>query len=265
MTTKQKEMIISCRNLGFSWQKEALLEDVNFQVNAGEFVVVIGGNGTGKSTLMRLILNEIAADRGDLRLFGENVSEFRDWSRVSYLPQNATDRNEAFPATALELLRSFLQNRRKKEKLSKKQVNDLALEALAQVGLAEEAMSLLGELSGGQQQRVLLASVIAARPELMLLDEPTSGIDYENSLILYHLLEHMKEELGITILLITHDTDRIAAFADRVFCLEGGSLLELSKEQVANEMKHRHHHPIPQANTVRCCWDGCEQGCSDDV
>lgn len=263
--TEQNQTIISCENLSFAWQREALLKDVSFQVHAGEFVVVIGGNGTGKSTLMRLMLNEMDADQGRLSLFGTAVGEFHDWSRIAYLPQNATDRNLSFPATAMELLRAFLQNRRKKEKRSSAQLREMALEALGQVGLAEEADSMLGELSGGQQQRVLLASVIAARPELMLLDEPTSGIDYENSLLLYHLLRHMKEELGITIFLITHDTDRIAVFADRVFCLEGGSLLELSKEQVEFELKHRHSHPLPRTESLPCCWAGCERKGGADV
>ena len=249
-----RETIIECKDLSFSWQDENVLANLNFSLNRGEFAVIVGGNGAGKSTLMRLLLNEITANSGEILLFGQLISSFAEWTRIAYLPQDAVEQNKAFPTCVFELVKGMALHRRRKEKMNRSDSREVVMDSLKQLGMEKFANSMIYELSGGQQQRVLLAGVIASGPELMLLDEPTSGIDYENRLSLFHLLQHMREELGMSIMMITHDTAMALKFADRCFCLEGGSIHELSPQEHEMELEHQHSHPELEELRPVCYW-----------
>lgn len=253
--------VVHCQKVSFSWNRESLLREIDFSIFPGDFAVIIGGNGTGKSTLMRLILGEVRPDKGQILLFDQLVDQMSQWTQVGYLPQNATEQNASFPASAYELVEAHCLNRCRKQKLSRQERKKRVIQALQQVGLDQEVDSPISQLSGGQQQRVLIASVLAAEPSLLILDEPTAGIDYENTQILYHLLSHLQKDCGMTLLMITHETEHIQEFANRVFCLEGGSLLELSPEQIDQELNHRHHHHHSGeencSSSQSCLWKGC--------
>ena len=116
-------------------------------------------------------------------------------------------------------------------------------EALERVGMAAFAKRLIGDLSGGQRQRVMLARALAGDPALLMLDEPTSGVDLPSIQSMFELLSHMNKTWGITVMMITHDIDHAFQYASRIFCLEKGSLVELEKAQFSEELSHKHKHP----------------------
>lgn len=249
---------IRCEAVAFGFEQQLLLSSVSFTIAQGDFAAIIGSNGTGKSSLMRLLLGELQPRSGAIHLFGQPVKEKRDWTDVGYLPQHVAAARSHFPATVLEVVEAHLYDRRKKEGLGRKDVRDLSMEALRQLGMDAYARRLLRELSGGQQQRAMLAGVLLAKPKLLLLDEPEAGIDYESSLTLYRLLVHLQEAMQIAILMITHQLREVSDYAKRLLCLEGGYLHELTEAEILQEQSHRHRHPMPGLKLDPCAWEGCE-------
>jgi zinc transport system ATP-binding protein len=236
------ETVIEAENLGFSYGGEKVFSGVNFAVRGGDFVALIGSNGAGKSTLMRLLLGELTPGEGRVRLFGQDVSAFRQWPRIGYVPQNAARAGQDFPASVREIVEANLYAEAGLIRRPGRALRARAAEALRQVDMAGFEKRAIGELSGGQQQRVMLARVLAGHPEAMLLDEPTSGVDSPTVEALYALLTRLNRE-GLTILMVTHDVARASQIASRVLCLEEGSLVELPPQQVKEELRHRHKHP----------------------
>lgn len=233
----QAPALIETRMLCFSRREERILQMVSFAIRRGDFVAVIGANGAGKSTLLELLLGELTPDSGQAMLYGTPVAQFREWPRIGYVPQNGVSLADGFPATVAEIVDSGIGpgwrgNRPEAVKA-----------ALAMVGMGEYARRMIGKLSGGQTQRVLIARALAGSSEILLLDEPTTGVDSQSSEALYTLLQTLNRERSLTILAVTHDIARLSAFCTRTLCLEHGSLVELDKEQLSHELAHRHHHP----------------------
>lgn len=235
--------MINVAHLTFSWRREVpLLDDVSFQVNAGDFAVIIGSNGAGKSTLLKLLLNQLQPEAGEIRLFGEDVRSFRSWPRIGYVSQGHAYMNSDFPATVEEVLLAHqfpqigLFHRVKR--IHRERVWDV----LGLVGMEAFRTARLGELSGGQLQRILIARALANRPELLILDEPTTGIDVQNAHALYELLDRLNRELKLTILMVTHDLVHASNYAKRIFCIEDGNLAEVEPSQLQHELIHHHHH-----------------------
>ena len=235
--------MIEAENLGFAYGGEMVFSGVNFTVNEGDFVAVIGSNGAGKSTLMRLMLGELTPSQGRVRIFGTDVPRFRHWPRIGYVPQNASRVGQDFPASVREIVEANLYGRAGLFRLPGRALKAKAAEALRQVGMEGFGKRPISELSGGQQQRVMLARVLAGEPEAMLLDEPTSGVDTATIDELYGLLTRLNRERGMTLVMVTHDVARATGIASRVLCLEEGSLVELPPCQVMEELRHRHKHP----------------------
>ncbi len=239
------QTIIEAENLGFSYGGEKVFSGVNFAVREGDFVALIGNNGAGKSTLMRLLLGEMTPGEGRVRLFGQEVSRFRAWPRIGYVPQNAARAGQDFPASVREIVEANLYAGAGLFRRPGRALRERAADALRQVDMAGFEKRAIGELSGGQQQRVMLARVLAGRPEVMLLDEPTSGVDSRTVEALYALLARLNRG-GLTILMVTHDVARASRIASRVICLEEGSLVELPPQQIKEELRHRHKHPAEE-------------------
>lgn len=237
--------VIEALDLSFAYRGEPIFSNVSFTVNAGDFAALTGSNGTGKSTLLRLLLGELSPLTGAVRVFGEDVRRFRSWPRAGYVPQAGLSQAAGFPATALETVTANLYSKIGPFRPPGRTHRLLALEALERVDMAPYASRLLGELSGGQLQRVMLARALVNAPELLLLDEPTTGVDAQTVDTLFALLGRLNREKGLTILMVTHDLSRAAADAGRVFCLEEGSLVELEQTQVRSELLHKHKHPHP--------------------
>ncbi|MDP4108925.1 MAG: metal ABC transporter ATP-binding protein [Bacillota bacterium] len=237
------ETVIKAQDISFSYGGEPILYNIGFSVNKGDFIAVTGANGSGKSTLMKLMLGEIQLQRGNIWLFGTEIRNFKHWPKIGYVPQNGTARAGGFPATALEIVRLNLYSNCGLMRFPTKALYKNADEALKLVGMQDYSKRLIGDMSGGQQQRVMIARVLAGEPELMLLDEPTTGIDAESAQSLYMLLSKLNRERKLTIIMITHDIARAADYVNRTLCLEEGSIVELMREQILTEQYHRHKHP----------------------
>lgn len=240
---KSSDTVIHASRLTYRYESEPVFNDVDFSIQKGDFVAIIGANGSGKSTLMRLLLGELDLQHGEIELFGEKASSFQDWPKIGYVPQNSSAKYVNFPATSLEVVKANLYSKTGLFRLPNKKDRNTALDALDEVQMAPYAKRMLSELSGGQLQRVMLARVLVSEPDLLVLDEPTNGVDASTVDLLYKRLKELNESYNMTIVMVTHDLVRAADYVSRVLCLEEGSMVELSQEEIQNEIKHRHTHP----------------------
>jgi len=209
-------MILSIKNLSFSYGANEALSDVSFSVEKGNYVAMCGPNGAGKTTLINLILGLEKVSKGRIELFGQERSKFHDWGRIGFLPQQAYAFNPLFPATAKEVVAMGLLSRKKIPKTFT--ANDAAhvKEALDHMGVLDLRHEPIGSLSGGQQQRVFLARAIVSNPDLLILDEPSTALDPQAREQFYDLIASLNKNQGMTILLITHDPSTAGQFADHL-------------------------------------------------
>ncbi len=191
-----------------------VLEDVDFDVERGRFLAIVGPNGAGKSTLVKVALGLITPQRGHAALFGDGAGSSP--GRVGYVPQLKTF-DRSFPATALELVVTGL--RRSWPARVRPDEAQRAVAALDRVGAASLARRPLARLSGGEVQRAYLARALVRRPELVLLDEPATGVDFLAEHDLYDLLERYQADTGATVAMVTHDLAAARYHADRVLVL----------------------------------------------
>jgi zinc transport system ATP-binding protein len=196
-----------------------VLRGVSLSIRAGEAVALLGGNGAGKSTLVRTLLGLIPHQRGEVRLFGTPLRSFGQWSRLGYVPQRSmallggSKVKEAVAAGRLARRRHF-------RPLSSAD-RDAIHEAIALVGLSEQRNSDIAALSGGQQQRVLVARALAGQPELLVLDEPISGVDLEHQRVLAEVLAELLSA-GTAVLVVLHDVGPLGDLIDRAVVLSDG-------------------------------------------
>jgi len=215
--------VVSIRNLGFRYDDKTVIEDLNFDIHARDFVGLIGSNGAGKTTLLKLLVGLLKPTSGELQLFGKPIRTFDEWHRIGYVPQkNAL--NPLFPATVREVVLSGLYGKRKlyrRVTAADRQRCDDALYALQIADLADRR---IGQLSGGQQQRAFLARALASNPELLVLDEPTVGIDAETQLAFFSMLRHMHAHHRITFLMVSHDVDMMRSYLGESPIVTNGKL-----------------------------------------
>jgi ABC-type Mn2+/Zn2+ transport system ATPase subunit len=197
------------------------LQDISLDIAEGEFVGVIGPNGSGKTTLCRAVLGLMEPMGGSLQIFDCACQELRchHRARIGYLPQKGIlDRN--FPITVLEAVMMGRYGALGLFRRPTRQDREIAMDALANVGMQDHRESALGRLSGGQQQRVFIARALAQQPEVLLLDEPTTGIDITTQHSVLDLIRRLHQDLKLTILLITHDINMIRPHVDRLVLLK---------------------------------------------
>ncbi len=235
--------IIEVKNLNFRYADNTILENLDFKISTGDFVSLIGANGTGKSTLLKLLLGELFTNTGEILIFNTKIQNFRDWSNIGYVPQNGLAANSDFPATVEEIVMSNLFSKIGLFRFPKKKHKELVYSTLELVGMADYSKRLMSQLSGGQLQRVLLARALVNSPKLMILDEPTTGVDSANVYSFYELLSSLNEKENLTILMVSHDIAIASNYVSRTLCLEEGSLVELEKEEIIDELEHKHKHP----------------------
>lgn len=197
------------------------LEDISLEIAEGEFVGVIGPNGSGKTTLCRAVLGLMSPLRGTLRVFDCACDELRchHRARIGYLPQKGMIERH-FPVTVLETVMMGRYGALGLFKRPSQRDRDIALESLNHVGMEGHRNTALGQLSGGQQQRVFIARALAQQPQILLLDEPTTGLDITTQHSVVELVQQLHKELGLTILLITHDINMIRSRVDRLVLLK---------------------------------------------
>lgn len=242
--------IIQAQNLTFAYGAEPVLENVNFSIAAEDCVGLIGANGAGKSTLLRILLGELVPQAGCVKILGEDIRHFRQWQKIGYVPQNSITLGGSFPATTAEVVMANLTGRMGWRRFPRREHYEKVTRALEMVRMQDQAKQMVGTLSGGQRQRVMLARVLVNEPEILLLDEPASGIDIRSTHKFYQMLETLNMEKKITIFMITHDLREAAEHFRRVLCLEDGSVLELPPEQLKSELEHRHKHPCRHCHSI---------------
>jgi len=228
--------IIEVDNLSFGYRERLILKNINFVVNKGDFLGIIGANGSGKSTVVKLILKILTPLTGDIKLLGESVHNFKNWDKIGYVSQRINSFNGSFPATVEEIVGANLYSKIGLFKLPKKQHKELVYHALEKVEMQKYGKSLIGNLSGGQQQRAFIARVLVSEPEILFLDEPTVGIDAKSEDAVYCLLAKLNKELGLTVVMITHDISAITVHANRLICLgEKGLFEHKPQDGITNE------------------------------
>jgi zinc transport system ATP-binding protein len=195
-------------------QGPRVLTGIDLRIEAGEFVAIAGPNGGGKTTLLRLALGLERPTRGRVLLFGEPSRTYADRARIGYLAQRTRIGVHA-PATVREIVEAGRAPLRPVGRL-RREDNDAVEEALERVGMTALARRLLTRLSGGQQQRAFIAKALAAHPKLLVLDEPTTGVDVEAQEALAALLDRLHNELGVTILYVSHEFGAVEHFVERL-------------------------------------------------
>lgn len=212
-------IIIEIKNLSYRYEKENVLEDINLTIPRGAFVGIVGPNGSGKSTLLKLILGLLKPTVGEIRLFGVDINQFKDRESIGFVSQKANSFNTGFPATVKEVVASGLTKKLGLFKFMKKEDHNLVESAIESVDLTRFMNRNIGELSGGQQQRVFIARALVSNPKLLILDEPTVGVDAQTVDSFYNLLEKLNKLQGITLLLVTHDIGSVSDKVTHVACL----------------------------------------------
>lgn len=231
--------IIEVDHVSFSYGNGDVLKDITLEVHQGDYLGVIGENGSGKTTLLRIMLGLLKPDSGTVSLFGKNIKDFKDWSKIAYVPQKATNFDPNFPATVEEVVlmgrygmrglfrRVTLEDRKAVER------------ALRQVDMLSYGKRLIGDLSGGQQQRIFIARALVGNPQVIFLDEPTSGVDRNTQDEFYPLLRKLNRDLGITLVLISHDIEKILNEAMHIACIDCTLVSHSSPEEYLKEIETR--------------------------
>lgn len=211
--------IISLKHIYYSYEDKSVLQDVNLELERGVFMGMVGPNGGGKTTLIKIMLGMLKPDSGSVSLFGKPMDRFKDWTKIGFVSQKSNSFNKGFPATVREVVSMGLAAKVGYLKFFNKHHKEKVMHAIRQVGMEEYADASIGNLSGGQQQRVFIARALVNDPELLILDEPTVGVDYQNVRRFYDLLHQLNQNDQITLLLVTHDTGAMTEHATDIVCL----------------------------------------------
>ena len=213
---------IEIKNLKFGYNENLILKGVNLDLDQGDFAVISGENGSGKSTLIKLILGELKKDHGSIKLFGIDMEDFKNFDKIGYVPQVNEAIKIAFPVSAreyvgLNLYKEFsILNTITKKLKSKIENNFSTLKIKALIDRP------VNTLSGGQAQRVMIARAMVNNPDILILDEPTVGIDQKSKEDFLDLIVHLNTHHGISILMITHEMEILGDYVDKVFKLKEG-------------------------------------------
>ncbi len=212
--------VICFSNISFSYghssvnnasQNNTVLENISFTIVENDFVAIIGRNGSGKSTLIKLMLGLLTQTKGEIHLLGKNPADFHQWNLLGYVPQRY-EIDKFFPATIAEIF--ALKHCTGKDCMGKENIISL-------LSLDDKLKQKFAELSGGEQQKVLIGLSLLSNPKILILDEPTVGVDMKSQQQFYELLKKLNEENNITIILVTHDVGLIPKYVKSVICMTG--------------------------------------------
>jgi len=212
-TVKQEERIVAqltCQDLSLGYDGRVILQALNFEVNAGDYLCIVGENGAGKSTLMKTILGLQPPIKGKV-LTGDGLKQ----TEIGYLPQQTIVQKD-FPASVREIVLSGFQGKCGLRPYYNKQEKQMTLDAIKRLGLGDLSRRCYRELSGGQQQRVLLARALCATQKMLLLDEPVAGLDPKVTGEMYHIINELNRNDGITIIMISHDISSAIQYASHI-------------------------------------------------
>lgn len=213
-------------DMTFSYSSLPVIDYMNFILNSGDYVILTGENGCGKSTFLKLLLGELTPRQGKVYLFGYTVSPavFRRF-HIGYVPQNSISKNQNFPATVEEIMWTGLYGK-SHHKRNRRQSEEKIYAALSELEMQDYIGRQIGELSGGQQQRIMLARALVSMPQLLILDEPAAGMDAHSLELFCQVLERQNQEKKLTILLVTHGNTEKFHGANRYITIENGRMIE---------------------------------------
>ena len=238
---------ITVENLSYRYNSNNryALKDVSFSLSKGDIVAIVGKNGAGKSTLLRLLLGELpigeshkgdqeeGSSDGSIEILGQDIRQFKDWSSISYVPQNGMGGWKDFPASVEEIVRANLYKQIGLFRFAGKKERQQVRAALAQVGMEEYQNRLIGRLSGGQQQRVLLARALVNEPKLLILDEPTRGIDIGTKTEIQKLVLDLADQ-GMAVTFISSEVEEMLRTCSRMAVLRDGQKVgELEEDELS--------------------------------
>lgn len=200
-------------------QTEAV-SDISCVIEKGDFVGLAGPNGAGKTTLIKALFGLIPVTAGKISLFGQAQKSFTDWQKIGYLPQKLTNLNPLFPASVREVVLLGLLSSKKPPKIITEIDNNKVGKVLGELEITLLKDKMLAELSGGQQQRVMLARALAAEPEILIFDEPSTALDPQSRKNFFRLIKKLNQEKGVTVIIITHDTGYIGNYANKLLYID---------------------------------------------
>ena len=230
-----------------------VLRGIDLVVRPGEVLAVLGANGSGKSTLVRAMLGLVPTCRGEVRLFGTPLDGFHDWRRIGFVPQRA-GAGSGVPATVREVVAAGRLSRRRPFLPSRREDRAAIEDAIDAVGLREKARDGVATLSGGQQQRVLIARALAGVPDLLVLDEPTAGVDVQSQQAFADALSTLVAR-GATIVLVAHELGPLGPLVDRAVVMRDGRVAydgpPIDAFTDADPLHdHVHHHGVGERPTA---------------
>jgi len=246
--------IFDVKNLSFNVKEQKILSSISFEIYHGEYIAIIGPNGGGKTTLTRILLGLEQPTSGEVKIFGEKVSKFKEWHKIGYVPQRASLVDSNFPATVLDIVKMGRIAKQKFFSSFNKEDREIVEDAIKKMDIEDLKDKMVGTLSGGQRQRVMIARALASKPEILILDEPNTGVDVASQQRFYHLLAKLNKEENMTILFITHDIGVIADDIGRLFTINRAATIcndpkkALSCEDMSNlygidaHLIHNHKH-----------------------
>ncbi|SCP95275.1 metal ABC transporter ATP-binding protein [Anaerobium acetethylicum] len=216
--------MVNIEHLCFSYNgiQPGVLNDINLKIEAGEYVSIIGDNGSGKTTLMRIMLGFLKPTAGSMSI---------ETKEIGYVPQKSDYANSAFPVTVFEVLDSY-------RKIMKIKDRTVVMRALALVGMSDYRKELMGTLSGGQTQKILIARALMGNPKLLILDEPSTGVDIDSQKEIYRLLKKMENETGMTIVAVEHNFEAVFENSTKLYHLQNGCGHFCNIEKYASEYLH---------------------------
>lgn len=237
------EIVISIERVCVEFDGAHVLEDVNIDIQAGDVIALLGPNGSGKSTLVRAILGLQPLDHGRISLFGAPLKRFTQWQRIALVPQRLPGAS-SIPVSVWETVLSGAISPRARWRPFSRAEKNAAIQALTDVNLWDRRHSRLDTLSGGQQRRVLVARALASNADVIIMDEPTAGLDAANVSALARLLGELKAK-GRTIIVVTHEIDAIESLVTRAIVLASSTDHSVQYDgptPVPNSFAHDHHH-----------------------
>ncbi|NGO67643.1 metal ABC transporter ATP-binding protein [Streptomyces boncukensis] len=234
--------VIALRGATAALGARQVLRGIDLTVRRGETVALLGANGSGKSTTVRAVLNQVPLTGGELELFGTPLARFSAWQRIGYVPQRSTAAS-GVPATVREVVASGRLGRRRFRPLGRED-RAAVRGALELVGLAPLAREPVDALSGGQHQRVLIARALAGEPELLVMDEPLAGVDLASQRVLAHTLREQVAR-GCSVLLVLHELGPLAPLIDRAVVLRDGRVERIENPDRLHDLACHPHGSEP--------------------
>ncbi len=215
-TITHTQNIIEFQNVCFAYNHDLVIKDINFAIHKGDYLGIVGPNGGGKSTLLKLMLGLLKPTEGKIFLYNTEVDKFQDWPKIAYISQQVTQVDPYFPMTVEEIVSMGRYPRLGLFKFPGKKDKEEVEKALKQVEMWDYRGRLIGDLSGGQKQRVFIARALSGEPEIVVLDEPTAGVDINTQRQFYALLQKLNKQLNLTLIIVSHELDVLTHEASEI-------------------------------------------------